>query len=343
MKKIVIHAAGNYDKLKVETAPDLVPGPGEVVVEVSAAGVNYADVIVRWGLYESAKKMVGWPITPGFEFAGRVSRLGAGVEGLEIGQKVLGVSLFNAYASQVKVVPEQLFPLPGEWSFEQGAAFPAVYLTAYHGLFQNIVLRKGARVLVHSAAGGVGGALLQLCRIAGLETIGVVGAAHKVESARSLGATHVVDKSSQDLWREVERLWPKGCDAVFDANGPSTLRDSYAHLAPVGKLVCYGFHSMMPKQGGRVQWVKLARDYLRTPRFNPLDMTNTNRSVVAFNLSFLFEFKYLLTEGMQTMLPWVTDGTLVCPPVQAFPMERVADAHAAIESGRTVGKLVLTF
>ncbi|MFN7134248.1 MAG: synaptic vesicle VAT-1 family membrane protein [Myxococcales bacterium] len=316
------------------------PGAGEVRVRVSAAGVNYADCVVRMGLYASAKEYVGWPITPGFEFAGEVDAVGEGVTDLQVGDAVLGVTRFGGYATHVVVPRVQLFSIPPGWTHAQAAGFPAVYLTAYFALFELAHPRPGCDVLVHSAAGGVGSALLTLGRIAGCRMVGVVGASHKIEAAIAAGADTVIDKSREDLWPAAERLAPKGYEVVLDANGVSTLRDSYAHLASPGKLVVYGFHSMLP-HSGRPNWLKLARDWLRTPRFNPLDMTNANRSVLAFNLSYLFDEQRRFVEAMARLRGWIDEGRIPPPRVTTFPLAQVADAHRALESGQTVGKLVL--
>ncbi len=341
MKRIVIHRAGGYEELKLEEAEGLRAEAGQVVVSVKATGVNYADVAVRWGLYESARQMVGWPITPGFEFSGVVRSCGAGVRKFGPGQKVLGVSLFNAYASEVAVPEHQLYTLPEGMSFEEGAAFPAVFMTAYHALFQNVITRPGMKALIHSAAGGVGSSLVQLCRISGIESIGVVGASHKVEAVRGLGCDHVIDKSKEDLWKKVEAYAPEGVDLAFDANGVETLKQSYRHLAPCGKLVSYGAHTMLPKSGGKVNWPRLVLAYLRTPRFNPLHMTSENKSLITFNLSFLFGRRDLFTEAMGALLAWYEAGKLVLPQIKSFPLSQVGEAHLALESGMTIGKLVL--
>jgi NADPH:quinone reductase-like Zn-dependent oxidoreductase len=342
MRKIVIHAAGGHDRLRLEEHPDPIPTAGEVLVDVRAAGVNYADCVVRMGLYESAKKYVGWPITPGFEIAGTVAALGEGVTDLAPGARVFGVTRFGGYASRVVIPRHQVFALPERLTIEQAAGFPAVFMTAYFALHELLRLRPGMTVLVHSAAGGVGGALLQLGKIAGCRMVGVVGASHKVDIAKLLGATAVVDKSREPLWRAAERLAPEGYDVILDANGVETLRQSSRHLAPAGKLVVYGFHTMLPRQGGRPNYAKLALDFLRTPRFNPLDLCNDNKSVLAFNLSYLFHRTDILREGMERLMGWVDEGRIQAPPVQTFPLERVAEAHRALESGSTVGKLVLT-
>ena len=341
MRKVVVHAPGGFEALRVETHPERRAGDGEVRVAVRACGVNYADCIVRMGLYESAKEYVGWPITPGFEVAGTVEEVGADVDGFSPGDEVLAVTRFGGYASAIVVPEAQVFRRPDALSTEQAAAFPAVHLTAWYALFVLAQPRPGAKLLVHSAAGGVGTALLALARDAGFETVGVVGAAHKVEAARAAGAGAVIDKSTQDLWKEADRLAPEGYEVVLDANGPSTLRKSYARVRPGGRLVVYGFHSMLPRGSGKPFLPRLAIDWLRVPRFDPLRMTGDNRSVMAFNLSYLFDRRDLLQEAMTDLLARVGRGAIPPPRVTTFLLERVADAHRAIESGDTVGKLVL--
>jgi NADPH:quinone reductase-like Zn-dependent oxidoreductase len=341
VRKIVIHRAGSYEQLRIEKHELRAPGPDEVVIDVAAAGVNYADVIVRMGLYSSALELVGWPITPGFEVAGTVRAVGSSVRDVRIGARVIAVTLFGGYASAIVVPRKQIFSLPASLDFAQGAALPAVFLTAYFALHVLAHPRRGERMLIHSAAGGVGTAAIQLAKRLGCEVTGVVGGAHKVATCKELGCDHVIDKSSEDLWRRAEAISPMGFDHVLDANGVSTLGASYDHLARPGKLVVYGFAAMMPKSGGRPNWAKLAADWIRTPRFDPLNMTKDSRSVLAFNLSYLFDRQDILDEGMTLLETCLRDGSFAPPPVETYPLEDVARAHRDIESGRTVGKLVL--
>jgi len=342
MKKIVVHRPGSYERLSIEQHADLAPGPDEVLVEVEAIGINYADCVTRMGLYASAKHYVGFPITPGFEVAGRVAAVGPQVLDLSVGSEVMAVTRFNGYASQVVVPRVQVFPKPASLSMPQAAGFAAVFLTAWFGLFELAHPHAGDRMLVHSAAGGVGGALVQLGKIAGCEVVGVVGAAHKVDEVMRLGADAVIDKASEDLWQAAERLAPAGYDVILDANGVSTLRQSYRHLAPVGKLVVYGFHSMLPRKGGRPKRLRLLWDYYRTPCFSPFSLTTHNRSVLGFNLSFLFDRSALMRAAMEQLLAWVEQGSIRLPSIKTYPFERVAAAHRDLESGQTIGKLVLT-
>jgi NADPH:quinone reductase-like Zn-dependent oxidoreductase len=341
MKAISIAKPGSFDRLRLVERPDPKPAPGEVLVETRAVGVNFADVVVRLGLYPSAKKYVGWPITPGFELSGEVAALGEGVEDLSLGERVFGVSRFGAYASHVCVPRGQLFRVPAALSHAQAATFPTVFLTAYYALREIFRVRPGGIVLVHSAAGGVGLAALQLARADGLVSVGIVGAAHKRQVALDYGAHHVIDKSTQALWPELERIAPAGVQLVLESNGAETLRQSYAHLAPTGRLVVYGFHSMLSRGRGRPNWLKLAYDFLRTPRFHPLEMVDSNKGLVAFNLSYLFDQRGLLTEAMGRMLGELESGVLRPLPVSELPLADAAGAHRALQSGTTVGKLAL--
>jgi NADPH:quinone reductase-like Zn-dependent oxidoreductase len=341
MKKIVIHRPGGFHQLKMESFPDPHAEEGQVVVRTKAIGVNYADCVVRMGLYASAKKYVGWPITPGFEFSGEVSELGKNVNDLSIGTRVFGITRFNAYSTHVVVPRDQLFEIPNNFSFPEAGGFPVIYLTAYYALHLVVKIYSGSIILIHSAAGGVGSALLQLCKLAGWYTIAVVGSTHKVGAAKKMGADIIIDKSKEDIWKTVESYAPHGCDIILDGNGVTTLKAGYKHLKPTGKLITYGFHSMFPKKRGRPNYLKLFVDYLRTPLFNPIDMHNKNKSLIAFNLSFLFDRKDFFQIAMQSLYSYLKDGKINMPGVESYPFEEAVRAHKELQSGMTTGKIVL--
>lgn len=342
MHKIVIHRPGGYEQLKYEEHSDPTPGPGEVLIETAAVGVNYADCCVRFGVYESAKKYVGWPITPGFELAGTIKQLGTGVSGLSVGQHVFALVRFGAYATAVVAPASQVFPLPRGFSLREAAGFATIFLTAYHALYQCVRLRPGMTVLIHSAAGGVGTALVQLAKVAGCRTIGIVGSSHKVDYVTSYGCDVVIDKSREGLWRTVEREAPDGVDIACDAVGPATLQESYRHLRPTGRLITYGFSSMLPNQGGRLSYIRGLWGLWKMPRFNPLTMVGDNKGVIAFNLSFLFDRHDLRDEAMTQLLRWADERRIHPLPITTYPIADVAKAHQSLESGKTTGKLLLT-
>ena len=339
-RKIQITKPGGYDALQTVTYDLPAVADNEVLIEVRACGVNYADGIIRMGLYASAKELHGYPITPGFELAGVVIAVGNAVTEFAAGDAVVALTLFGGYCSHIALSADRVFKKPDNLSFAQAAALPTVFLTAWFMVYEQVLPKTGDIWLVHSAAGGVGSALCQLGRLNRCQVHGVIGTRSKRDAALAMGANEVIDKSTQPLWPSAERLAPNGYQAIFDANGVSTLAQSYAHLAPMGKLCIYGFASMLPKDG-RLNWLKMAWDWLRTPRFSPLDMTQSNKSVLAANLSFLSAHAGLLRQGMQELLALFENGKLVPPPVTEYALEDAAKAQADIESGKTVGKLVL--
>lgn len=344
MKKISIYSAGSYDKLKFEEYPDFeIEKDDEVIIDVQAFGINFADVCVRFGVYSSAKEYVGWPITPGFEVSGIIKSVGSEVKKFEVGQKVIAFTLFNGYASQVRVKEDQILSLPSNFSFEEGAGFPAVFFTAYHALYQHIVLHPESTLLIHSAAGGVGTALVQLCNNAGHKTVGVIGSSHKREYLKQFNPDAIIDKSSEDLWEKAREFSPEGYDAIFDANGFTTLKDSYKHLKPTGKLLVYGSHDLFSKGKGRINYIKAGIGLLKLPRFKPNDLITDNKSIIGFNISYLFHHKKLIKQVTSNLINLLNKDELKPVPVTTFKYERLEDAHKLIESGKSVGKIVVTF
>lgn len=321
-----------------------------VLVNIEHFSINYADICIRWGLYESALKFVGWPIVPGFDLSGTVLKIGAGVRDLRPGDKVFGFTLFGAYSSRLLVPAEQIRRVPPSISMQSAAALPAVAATALHAIslaggWPMKPLTSNKAVLVHSAAGGVGSMLLQMLKLQGFGPIvAVVGGAHKRQACLDLGATHVIDKSNQSLWAEAERIAVDGYVAVFDANGVETLKQSYNHLSMCGKLVVYGFHSNLPKENSflsPIQWVKMAFSMGKMPTFDAMDMTLTSKSIAGFNLSFFANELELMEKYLQQIIDWAENGAITVPQVTAFDMCDVGKAHELMQSGRSVGKLVI--
>jgi synaptic vesicle membrane protein VAT-1 len=341
MKQHIVRRPGGTARLLLETSPDPTPKSGEVCVEVRAAGVNFADLVVRMGLYESAKKYVGWPIVPGFEVSGVVRAVGDGVSAFRQGDSVFGITRFGGYASHICLPEAQVRAMPKGLTFVQAATFPVAFLTAWYALHELCHLRKGQVVLVHSAAGGVGGALVQVAKRAGSVVVAVVGSASKVSAARELGADHVVDKSQEDLWRGVERVAPDGCHVVLDANGAETLRESYEHLRPTGRLIVYGFHSLLQRGSEKLPLIHAGLGWLKVPRFDPFKMIDKNVGVFAFNLSYLFDELAIFAEAMDDLVGALERGTLRCPPVSELPFDDAPEAHRRLHSGATVGKIAL--
>ena len=331
-----------------------------VVIKNEAFSVNYADVTIRWGLYESAIKFVGWPIVPGFDVAGTVEAVPDNNEtGLAIGDRCFGCTLFGAYSNRVLIPTKQLRKIPHNIdSFEKAAAFPAVSLTALYalhlaGYFPLCDDAGGGRnkftnksILIHSCAGGVGSFLVQMSKILGLHVVGVVGSSSKVDDAKALGCDVVIDKSTQNLWSAAEKASPKGGYlTIMDANGVSTLNDSYQHLSPSGRLIVFGFHSNLPLGSSMLnpfEWVKMAQKVMGMPKFDAMDLTVSNKAVLGFNLSFFAEEVEILSDLFDQIVIWIEEGKLKCPRVCEMNMRDIADAHTYIQSGKSSGKIVLS-
>ncbi|CAB9502650.1 furan-3-one reductase [Seminavis robusta] len=330
--------------LKDDTPPDC------VVLQNEAFSVNYADCCIRWGLYESANQFVGWPIVPGFDVAGTVEKVGSS-SSFQVGDKVFGCTLFGAYSTRVLVPSLQLKKIPEGLSIPQAASLPAVSLTALYALFlaghygSHYKLTNRA-ILIHSASGGVGSMLVQMSKILGLNPIvGVVGRTQKVEEAKRLGCHVVIDKSQEDLWLKAEEASPQGYSAVMDANGVSTLEESYNHLAASGRLIVYGFHSNLPI--GRaalspMEWISMAQKASSMPKFDPMDLTKSNKSILSFNLSFFADETDVLSQFFDQICEWIQQGKLAPPRVVEYPMDQIVEAHELIQSGKSIGKIVLT-
>ena len=335
-----------------DAAPNIPPDC--VVLNNQAFSVNYADCCIRWGLYESANKFCGYPICPGFDVAGEVECVGSQVRGLKPGDCVFGCSLFGAYSSRVLVPEMQLRKIPAtaNWTMAQAASLPTVALTSLYALFLagHYPTRSefhNKAVLIHSAAGGVGGMLVQMCKILGLSPIvGVVGRTAKVEAAKALGCDVVIDKqATPDLWAAAEAAAPTGYASIFDSSGVATLAQSYNHLAPTGRLIVFGFHTNLPVAQDSLspwEWIKMAFRMQKMPKFDPMAMGSENKAVLAFNLSFFADEREMLSSLFSKVLEWISDGKLRCPRVVEMPMKDIQEAHALIQSGSTVGKIVLT-
>jgi len=337
-KRILIKKPGGYSELLTDDTPIEDPGPGEIQVQVKACGINFADISVRLGLYAAARGL--YPLCPGLEYAGIVKRIGSKTTGFQPGDRVFGATRFGGYTTAINTTPEQMWRLPDHWDFSRGAAFPVAYLTAYYALHHVAHLQPHERVLVHSAAGGVGTALLHLLKSNANPAVGVVGRGEKVNVAVNAGASFVIDKTRDSLWKSAEEFSPEGYDIILDANGASTLKGSYGHLKPAGRLLIYGFASMFSPTGKK-NYSKLIWYYFKTPRFNPFHLTGENRTISGFNLIYLFEKESLFRKIMMALLKMDEERRLPEMPLTTYPFEDVAAAHKAMESGKTVGKLVL--
>ena len=331
MRAIVITKHGGPNVLQVQEQPDPKLSAGEVRIDVAAAGINFADVMARMGLYPDAPKT---PCVVGYEVAGTILEVGDGVEALSPGQRVFASTQFGGYASQVVVPAHNVVALPDGLSFEQGAAIPVNYGTAWAALIGYGNVQPGERVLIHSAGGGVGIAATQIAKRAGAETYGTASPG-KHARCEELGLEHAIDYT-QSGW---ERGLPK-FDIVLDAVGGKSFRTGYDLLRPGGRLVAFGASAVV--SGQRRNPVTALRAVLRMPRFNMIKQMSESKAVIGLNMLSLWKDRGTLQPWIAPLRELLDDGTIVPVIAGAFSFDEAGAAQTMITERRNVGKVVLT-
>jgi NADPH:quinone reductase-like Zn-dependent oxidoreductase len=339
VRALVIAEHGPPDVLRIQERPDPKPGPGEVRIAVKAAGINFADLLARLGLYPDAPKV---PCVVGYEVAGEVESLGDGVDDVTVGRRVMAPTKFGGYAELAVVPQADLIPLPDGWSFEQGAAVPVVYATAYAALVRYGSLREGERLLVQAAAGGVGIAATQIGKKRGAEIFGTASAS-KHDAVRGFGVDHAIDYRANDFAKEVRRITGEKAplDLVVDGIGGPSFRKGFKLLRAGGRIVMVGASAVM--EGERRNIPRAVRTVVTMPRFNPLTMMSDSRAAIGLNMLRIWQDKgSLMGEYSGPLQELIADGTIRPVVAEAFPLERGPDAHRYMAERKNVGKVVLT-
>jgi NADPH:quinone reductase-like Zn-dependent oxidoreductase len=341
VRAVVQTGTGGPEVLQVQERPDPPVGSGEVRIAVRAAGINFADTMARVGLYPDAPKP---PCVMGYEVAGEVESVGEGVTGLKPGERVVAGTRFGGQAEMVSVPEGQVLPLADRLSFEQGAAIPVNYSTAYCGLVVMGGLKEGERVLIHAAAGGVGTAAVQIARILGAEVFGTASAS-KHDAIRELGVSHPIDYRSQDFEHEVTRITGgEGIDLAFDAQGPRSFRKDYRLLRPGGRLVMYGLSEASTGQGRSIPRLigSIAQMPTATfPWWKSLGMMNENKGVFGLNMLAWWDEEGSIERITGPLIDQIEEGGLEPIVAESFPFDRAGEAHQFIAERRNIGKVVL--
>jgi NADPH:quinone reductase-like Zn-dependent oxidoreductase len=327
--------------LQVQERPDPIAAPGQVRIAVRATGINFADTMARTGLYPDAPKT---PCVLGYEIAGEVDSVGEGVTDFKPGDRVMAGTRFGGQAELVAVAAEQVLPLPDRLSFEQGAAFPVNYGTAYAALILMGSLREGDRLLIHAAAGGVGIAATQVARNVGAEVFGTASPA-KHEAIRAQGVAHAIDYRNQDFEAEVMRITGgEGVDLVIDAIGPASFRKDYRLLRSGGRLVMFGLSEAQPSGARSIPAAlrSLVSMPLATmPWWKSLALMNENKGIFGLNMLGWWDQEGNLDRVTEPLLADLQAGRLEPVVAASFPFERAGEAHQFIAERRNVGKVVL--
>jgi NADPH:quinone reductase-like Zn-dependent oxidoreductase len=336
MRQVWIPRVGGPEVLEVREGKDPEPGEGQVRVRVHAAGVNFADCMARIGLYPDAPKL---PTVVGYEVAGVVDKLGPGVTAPAVGARVLAMTRFGGYSEAVVVPVHMAVPMPDDLTFEQGAAIPVNYLTAWAMLVWLGNAHAGEKVLVHAAAGGVGQAALQICKIRGAE---VIGTASKSKHARlrELGVAHTIDYTTEDFEVEVKRITGgRGVDIVLDAVGGESFAKSYRSLAPLGRMYVFGGSGFAPK--GTRNLFSVLKAFLALPTFKPMTLMSENRGVHGVNMGHMWGETQKLRGMLDDIMAEVRAKRLTPVVDKTFPFAKAGDAHRFIQDRKNFGKVLL--
>lgn len=336
MRQIFITRSGGPEVLKLQETHDPTPTQGEVLIRVKAAGINFADVLARQGLYPDAPKL---PCVVGYEVSGVVESVGATADQHWIGKPVIAMTRFGGYSDVLVVCTSQVFEKPERLSFEQAAAIPVSYLTAYALLAVMGSLQASESVLIHNAGGGVGLAALDIAMKIGATTFGTASPS-KHEFLKERGLDYAIDYRTGD-WLLVLKELTKGCgvELVVDPIGGGHWKKSYKALRTTGRLGMFGI-STASATGlkGKLNMVKAVA---QTPFFHPFGLLNRNRGVFGLNIGHMWHESEKVGGWMRTLLDGVRDEWVRPRVDKSFLFEQAGDAHAYLEARKNIGKVVL--
>lgn len=318
MKRVRVEAFGDVSQVHVLEVPEPIPNPGEVLLDVKACGLQYADVMQREGLYVGGPKP---PYDPGLEAAGIVAALGPGVTAPAVGTRVVVMAGGGLFAGRVAVPAKTCMPIPDTMTFEAAAAFPVNYLTAHHALVTVARASPGELVVIHAAGGGVGTAAVQVAKRLGLVVIATASTADKRERVKALGADVVT--GYDDFEAAARTLAPEGPAIILESVGGDILSRSLACLAPLGRLVVLGLAGKGAKP------------------IDPVKLLFRSRGVLGFHLNAIFSRPALLASSLAELLAQVERGELAIQVGHVLPLGEIRAAHELIASRASFGKIVL--
>lgn len=335
MKAIVLRKFGGPEVLAASEVPDPKPGRGEVVVKVGFAGLNYAEILSRKGLYGWAPRL---PYVLGMECSGVIEQVGEGVDSSRVGERVMAGAKYGAYAEKIAVPCENALPLVNGFSMEEGASFLVNYLTAWVSLFEMAKVNPGEKVLVTAAAGGVGTAAVQLASRAGCEVYGMAGSREKIELVKSLGAEEGFNYRNPDCFKELIAV-SGGVDVVLEVVGGKVFSRAVDVLNPFGRMVVAGFASLDLNKWNPLSWLKTWRDI---PRVKVGKLAERSIAIMSSHLGYLLEHEPgRMGRIYKDMHSFVIEHEIKPVVGGVFPFSQAGAAHEYIESRKSSGKVLL--
>lgn len=335
MRAILLEKHGGPEVLVPANVKEPVPGRGEVLVKTAYAGLNYAEILSRKGLYGWAPKL---PYILGMECSGIVERVGEGVDPSRIGRSVMVGAKYGAYAERIAVPDKSAVPLVHGFTMEEGASFLVNYMTAWVALFKMAKVGPGEKVLVTAAAGGVGTAAVQLAARAGCEVYGMAGSQTKLDLIKSLGASESINYRDPDCFKELLSV-SGGVEAVIEVVGGNVFKRSMQVLTPFGRIVVTGFASLDLNKWNPLSWIETWRDI---PRVDVGKLARGSHSVMSSHLGYLLDREAGLMEMIYSELEkFVTEHGIKPVVGRVLPFDQAAAAHEYVESRKSHGKVLL--
>jgi NADPH:quinone reductase-like Zn-dependent oxidoreductase len=337
MKAIFLVRKGPPEKAfeirKVKTPQ---PQEGQVLIKVEGFGLNFADIVAREGMYRDAPPM---PSVLGYDVVGRIEAFGKNVSGIQSGDRVVALTRFGGYAEYALTDSRAIAKIPDSLNIAEACSLATQFITAYYCAAEAANLREGEQVIVHSAAGGVGSALMQYCKFKKCEVIATTGSASKVDLLKQQGAAHVLNTSTENFYTRVKELAPGGVDTIFDALGGKFIKSGIKLLSPAGRIVCYGASQMTG-----TNLFNRVRAALQFGFYHPAEFMMSSKSLIGVNMLHIADKKpELLQHCLQQVMKLHAEGILSPMKGKIFPASEIAAAHRYLQERKAIGKVALAW
>ena len=338
-KSILVTKSGGPEVLRIHEEKSVPVGSHSVRIQVTAAGVNFADLMMRMGLYPEAPKT---PFVPGYELSGIIREVGPNVQSLRVGDRVFGGVRFGGYTNEAVVHEAQVRKIPGKLTDVEAAAIPVNFLTAWIALHEMARVRKGDQVLIQSAAGGVGTAAVQIAVQAGARVVGLVSSKAKEPALRALGVAEVI---TYEEFARAPQESTRRFQIILDSHGGNSLKKNLKNLAAGGRVVTFGAAQLV---GGRKRGLSRMLSFLfQTPILTPFGLMDQNIGIFGLNVLPLFEdpnpdHPQLIYQIFDKIVAGFANGSFKAIVSKTFPLEQAGAAHDFLQSRSTIGKVVLT-
>jgi len=338
MKSIILTKYGAPEVLEVKEFENPEPLDNQVRIKVHYVGINFAEIMARMKLYPGGPKPGS---VLGGEVSGIIDKVGKDVKGLNIGEKVMGLSLSGSYSSHVCIDKNSIIPLPDNFQLDEAAAFPVAFITAYMMIFDMGNLQEGDTFLIHGAGGGVGTAAIQLAKTKNIKIIGT-SSSWKHDKISKMGVDKCIDYNTDDTEKEIMDFTNgKGVDLIIDPIGAKNWKLSYRVLAKMGKLIIYGDQNLV--KGDKLKPLVAIKEMYSMPKYRPMDLMANNKTVMGYHLGRFKGHEWKVQRSIENLIKLVNDNDIHPIIDSKFSYKEGPKAHRHIQNRKNLGKVLLDF